>query len=130
MELGNTHPAVKAYLELKGKWKSEEGHPWEMIGFYRALLINDPRERNERIKKACDIALAGGATLHIIASVILGGLYCFVPAAKETLETLIKITIKEIPDMGDARRNALQEQLLHPVFPLEHAKKVLPFNFR
>ena len=130
MELESTHPAVKAYLELKKKWKSEEGHPWEMIGFYRALLISDPQERNELLKKAYNMALDGGAALHIIASVILGGIYSFTPAVKEILKTLIGMTFKEIPDMGNARRNALQEQILHPVPPLELAKKVLPFNFR
>ena len=130
MELGSTHPAVKAYLELREKWKFEEGHPWEMIGFYRALLTNDPPERDELLKKAYNMALEGGAALHIIASVILGGIYYFLPAVKERLEKLIDRTLKEIPDMGAARCNALQEQLFRPVTPLELAKKVLPFNFR
>ena len=101
-----------------------------MIGFYRALLTNDPPERDELLKKAYNMALEGGAALHIIASVILGGIYYFLPAVKERLEKLIDRTLKEIPDMGAARCNALQEQLFRPVTPLELAKKVLPFNFR
>jgi hypothetical protein len=130
MELGDAHPAVKAYLELKKKWKLEEGHPWEMIEFYRALLINNPLERIEHLKQAYNMALKGGATLYIIASAILGGLYCFMPEVKEKFEKLCEIIIREIPDIGDARRNALREQLNHPIPPLEFAKKILPFNFR
>lgn len=130
MELGKTHPAVKAYLALKNKWKLQEGHPWEMIAFYRALLLEDEQEKVELLKKAAYMALAGGPTLHIIACVILGSLFYYNPNARETLEKLISMTLREIPDLSEARAAALTTQLSAPLPPLEFAKAVLPFNFR
>ena len=130
MELGKDHPAVKAYLELKENWKLQEGHPWEMIEFYRALLLENPEEKRKHLKNGCNMALDGGPALHLIACVIMGSVYCYDKSVAEKLKTLTAITLRELPDL-DAKRSAfLRQQLDTPLPPLKLAKAVLPFNFR
>ncbi|MBQ7651687.1 MAG: hypothetical protein IJS15_12055, partial [Victivallales bacterium] len=48
--------AIMAYLGAKDNWKVGDGHPWEMIEFYRALIIDDPEERFRHIATAYEIA--------------------------------------------------------------------------
>jgi serine/threonine protein kinase len=128
--LTGAHPAVKQYLDMRNDWKSDIGHPWEMIEFYRGMLTDDLNVKLRHLNKAAEIAVAGGPTLHIIASVILGSLFFYDRRVGDKLRQLAEITISEIPDMGSARAAALRSQLVTPLQPIEFAKAVLPFNFR
>ena len=124
--------ATKAYLEAKSNWKIGEGHPWEMIEFYRALLVDDDGERKKHFDNAFQIAQnEGGATLQVIASVILGGeRYYNHDMDGKKLQACIESALSAVPSLGQKRINALKQQVTNPIPPLELAKIVLPFNFR
>ena len=124
--------AIDAYLKAKGSWKVGEGHPWEMIEFYRALLLDDKQERLERIMNAYNIAVSQkGDTLRIIACVILGAAKYFNAAMPtDKLQEDIEYVVQRVPALGQTRISALKKQLTSPMQPMELAGIVLPFNFR
>ena len=124
------HPAIRKYLELSSSWKTAEGHPWEMIEFYRALMVEDENKRLKHLESALKTAEKGGPTLLLIASMICGSIYYYDRSQKERFENLTEQTIAELPDLGEKRIAVLRNQLTSPLPPLEFAKQVLPFNFR
>ena len=128
---GKAAPEVKnAYLAEKENWAfSEDGHPWEMIAFYRALLLNDREERVTWLQKAFALTNGSDATLHVIGTVILGAILLDNESMTDEYNSLVKRCAKELPDLGD-RLIVLQEQPQLHRQPLELAKLVLPFNFR
>lgn len=128
---GKAAPEVKeAYLAEKENWAfSEDGHPWEMIAFYRALLLEDRAERIEWLQKAFALTAGADATLHVIGAVILGAQLLDDETMLAGYEALVTRCAEEIPALDD-RLEILREQpqLRRP--PLELAKAILPFNFR
>lgn len=128
---GKAAPEVKAaYLAEKDNWAfSEDGHPWEMIAFYRALLLDDRAERIEWLQKAFALTAGADATLHVIGAVILGAMLSDDGSMADGYGKLVERCAQELPDLGE-RLQVLREQprLRRP--PLELAKLVLPFNFR
>ena len=128
--LPKDHPAVQKYLAMMPKWKIDHGHPWEMIEFYRALLVSDDALRIKCFESAAQIAEDGGPTLHVIAAAILGSWYYYDRNLKQRFENMAGKTIQSLPDLGEARISALYKQLNNPLPPQEFIKKVLPFNFR
>lgn len=131
-DLGANNPLGTQYAKQEKVWNISQGHPWEMIEFYRALLCQDATLRAKHLKKALEIANEGGATLRVIACVIQGAIFFFNRTAKEKelLQTLTEQVIREIPDLGEKRVDALKQQACKPLPPLDFAKIVLPFNFR
>ena len=124
-------PIIDKYLSHKTAWKTEYGHPWEMIAFYRALLQTDTAARKTYLDLAYkQVAQTSDGTLRVIACVILGGLYYHDSSRKEELAELTQKVIDTMPYLGEARVKALKNQLESPVEPLALAKAVLPFNFR
>lgn len=122
---------IDNYLSHKTEWKTEYGHPWEMIAYYRALLQTDDAARNAYLDQAYkQVAQTNDGTLKVIACVILGGLYYYDSSRKEELATLTQQVINTMPYLGEARVATLKKQLETPVEPLALAKAVLPFNFR
>ena len=124
-------PIIEKYLSHKAEWKTDFGHPWELIAFYRALLQTDSAARNAYLDLAYkQVAQADDGTLKAIACVILGSLYYYDSSRKEELAELTQKVIDMLPYLGEARVKALKSQLESPVEPLAIAKAVLPFNFR
>lgn len=122
---------IEQYLSHKSEWKTEYGHPWELIQFYRALLQTDSAARKAYLDLAYkQVAQTNDGTLRVIACVILGGLYYYDSSRKEELAELTQQVIDTMPYLGEARVAALKNQLESPVEPLAIAKAVLPFNFR
>lgn len=122
----------QAYVAKSADWKwSEDGHPWELIAFYRALLLSvNDASRIEWLRRGWELAIKGGPTLQVIAAVIGASL---VPlGALSGSEYLAKVeeVAGLLPSIGDIRLEALRNQLSSPIPPLELAKIVLPFNFR
>lgn len=128
--IDKNHSAIQAYLQQKDKWQISYGHPWEMIEFYRALLVDDVNERNKLFESAVTIAEKGGPTLYIIAAAIYGSWYYYDKNIKERFEKMAQQAIKELPCLGADRIAAVQAQLSTPLPPIEFIKKILPFNFR
>lgn len=135
--LPEIHPARVAYLSQKDKWSEPVvGHPWELIEFYRALLLPAGNERGIRLERAYNLALAdnSGQTLQVIAAVIQGSAFCFDDAKtdREGYGDLVACCEEAIPALGDTRLAALRGQLDSStrLAPLDLARKVLPFNFR
>ncbi len=123
--------AINAYLTNESRWTEGAFHPWELIYFYRALLVNSPKRRNELLRQAVNTALsAGDGTLNVIGCVILGGLYYYDPSCKDELARLTKKVIESMPFMDKQYVHVLQNQIESPKDPLALAKEVLPFNFR
>ena len=134
VELSSNHPARAAYLAEKSRWAEPAvGHPWELIEFYRALLLPAGPERAARLETARDIALAdGGPTLTVIAAVIRGAAFCDGGVDREAYKNLVACCAESLPALGEARLAALRGQLdpATRLSPLDLAKAVLPFNFR
>ena len=128
---GKAAPEVKeAYLAEKENWAfREDGHPWEMIAFYRALLLDDAAERAEWLRSAFAQTAGADATLHVIGAVILGTLLLDDETVFDGYEALVTRCAAEVPALGD-RLAILREQPQRRRPPLELAKAVLPFNFR
>ena len=116
------------YLSTKAEWKTGEGHPWEIIEFYRALL-SDPEEKIARLRNAYNIAQQGKGTMHVIACVILGAVLLEHPEKENDYRLLIEQCAKEIPALG-SRLEILRKHITQKYAPLELAKQILPFNFR
>ena len=135
VELPADHPARAAYLAEKPRWSQPAvGHPWELIEFYRALLLPAGPERNARLESAYDLALAeGGPTLQVIAAVIQGAaFYDGGDVDRESYGDLVARCAEALPALGEARLAALRGQPdpATRLAPLDLARAVLPFNFR
>lgn len=135
VELPADHPARAAYLEEKPRWSEPAaGHPWELIEFYRALLLPEGPERSARLESAFDLAMAeGGPTLQVIAAVIAGSIVANADdAARDAYANLVACCAEALPALGEARLAALRGQLdpATRLAPLDLARAVLPFNFR
>lgn len=123
--------AVGAYLAESGKWsKCEDGHPWELIDFYRALLVDDHADKRALLYHAYENARTGGPTLQVIACVILNALAPIDPHVAMNFKRHLTGIRKALPALGADRLAALDKALAKPVPPLDLAKAVLPFNFR
>ena len=130
--LSEDDPIRAVYVAKAGEWKwSTDGHPWELIALYRAMLLPAAApERVEWLKKGYELSLEGGPTLQVIASIIgaallaSGGI-----SADEYLDKVEEVAAK-LPSVGEDRLTALRTQVNAPIPALELAKKILPFNFR
>ncbi len=119
----------EAYLAVRENWKTGDGHPWEMIELYRALLTDDKEEKLKHLNSAYDIAMQGSGTLHVIAAVIAGIRLLLEPERESEYLELVAICEKEVPRLG-GRIDILKEHIQKKYSPLELAEKILPFNFR
>ena len=118
-----------AYLSSAGQWRVGIGHPWEMIEFYRASLVETLPEKVEHLQNAYEIAMTGAGTMHVIGAVILGSLLLLQPEREQEYRELVDRCAAEIPALGE-RLNILQRHCDCKYQPLELAARVLPFNFR
>lgn len=119
-----------AYCACAADWKTEYGHPWEMIEFYRAMLCKDKEQRVNHLKRALELAAGGDLTLQVIATVILGALIAEGAADSAAYTTKVDSIIAQLPALGADRIAALREQATSPQPGLRLAARVLPFNFR
>ena len=120
-----------AYLSLRKKWAhGDDGHPWELIEFYRSMLEDRPEEKARLLKRGFGNTHGGGPTLWVIGCVLLNALADFEPAARDTLRRYLGEIRKELPVLGAKRFAALERAAKAPVPPMELARAVLPFNFR
>ena len=126
---GNHEEALMSYLAKEDKWQWGVGHPWELIEFYRGLLLQDKQKSLVHLKKAYELAKDGGPTLKVIAAVILGSILLEEPMVIQEYQSLVQEVIAAIPALG-ARGLILTEQPKKRRSPLELAQAVLPFNFR
>ncbi len=135
VELPENHPARAAYLAEKDKWAEPAvGHPWELIEFYRALILPEGEKRTAHLRAAYEIALAdGGPTLQVIAAVVQGAsFWCGQDVGLTDYADLVACCAEALPALCEARLTALRGQLdpATRLAPLDLAKTVLPFNFR
>ena len=119
-----------AVLEEKENWKTASGHPWEMIEFYRGLLLDAPVDRMKHLKNARELCKGHDATLHVIEAVILGTILLEDASVEQSYRELVERCAAELPDLGSERVAALREQPVKRRPALELAGIVLPFNFR
>jgi len=125
-------PVRKAYLAHSADWKwSEDGHPWELIAFYRAILLGRTHADYTRwLRRGYDLAKTGGPTLQLIACVIAAGLLAEGEMKAEDYGAAIEQTAEMLPALGEVRLAALRRQTTAAIPPMDYAQKVLPFNFR
>ena len=126
------NPVRDAYVSNSAKWQwSEDGHPWELIAFYRALLLpQDGPARCDWLRKGYNLCANGGPTLRAIAAVLLGALLYDGAASRDEYVAKVEEAISLLPNLGKARASALLAHADKPLSPLDLAKIVLPFNFR
>ena len=124
-------PIIDRYLSLASEWKTGNGHPWELILFYRALLRTELSNKKINLEQAYyNVFRSNNETLDVTACVILGGLYYYNSKCKTELTELTQRVIQTKPYLGKKRIEALKNQLETPQEPLALAKAVLPFNYR
>ncbi len=119
----------EAYRASRENWECGEGHPWEMIEFYRAGLCDEREEKLKHLDKAYGMVSKAGGVLLVIATVIAGARMQLMPEGKDEYLGLVEECRVKVPLLGD-RLRILQEYAEHPYEPLTLAKQVLPFNFR
>lgn len=126
------NPIRSTYLADAAKWKwSEDGHPWELIAFYRALLLTgDDSARSDWLKRGYELCLGGGPTLQAIAAVIGAARLGYDGFSKKEYLQKVEEVENLLPSIGADRVAALRLQVINPLPPLELAARVLPFNFR
>lgn len=126
------NPVRNAYVSNSAKWQwSEDGHPWELIAFYRALLLpQDGPARCDWLRKGYNLCANGGPTLRAIAAVLLGALLYDGAASRDEYMAKVEEVISLLPNLGKARASALLAYADKPIPPLDLAQIVLPFNFR
>jgi hypothetical protein len=130
--LQENDPICTAYVAKAREWKwSTDGHPWELIAFYRAMLlpVNAP-ERVEWLKKGYGLSLQGGPTLQVIASVIGAALLASGGISTDEYLDKVEEVATKLSSVGEDRLAVLRGQVDTPIPVLELAKKILPFNFR
>ena len=119
-----------AYLECKPNWASTEGHPWELIECYRAMLCEDINEQIQHFKVAMHLSDVGDATLQVISLTMLGCLLAIGGATKVDYGLRLEKVLKMVPDLGKKRVAALRAQPDKLLPPSDFIKTILPFNFR
>lgn len=119
-----------AYLENKSNWASADGHPWELIECYRAMLCEDPVEQIDRFKAAMRLSDVGDVTLQVISLTMLGCLLALGGTTRADYCTRLEKVLKLVPDLGEKRAAALRAQPDKLLQPNDFIKAVLPFNFR
>ena len=131
-------PVRKAYRAVGnlGKWsKAGNGHPWELIEFYRALLLDPSSPDHEKhLERAYRIAISeGGDTMIVIAAVIAGAALVR-SRDKDRWKNRLDKACQQVAHLralwDNGRFQALAEQSPEGLPALDLAKKVLPFNFR
>lgn len=125
-------PVRLTYLAKSSDWKwSEDGHPWELIAFYRAILLGQTHPDYKLwLRRGYELAKSGGPTLELIACVILGALLIEGETDAATYAAKVESVIAQLPALGADRIAALREQVTDPQPGLSLVAKVLPFNFR
>ena len=120
-----------AYLNHRDHWKTNEGHPWPLIQFYRAVLLQ-PND----LTAACEFALDSfrRATEREQGPLVtLIGACCRAAAAAwgkpwEGAETVLASIETALP-LTKERVAIVRRFLTVPGKPLELLRAVLPFNF-
>lgn len=119
------------YLARKRSWVHViDGHPWELIEFYRSILVDDPTEKTDLLHRAIANCRARGLTLQVIGCVILNALVPLDSSAIDDYRRNLSEIREGLPSLGSRRLAALERAAESPVDPLKLAKAVLPFNFR
>lgn len=137
---GLEDPLRRAYRACwrEGAWSEPgEGHPWELVEFYRALLLQpDTPERRARFERAWEIAVReGGDTIMVIAAVIAGAALKERGMDVELWQERLAEACRQVSHIhalwGNGRFQALVDQTPEGgLSALDLARKVLPFNFR
>ena len=116
-------------MNMAEVWKNNQGHPWEMIEFYRGVLSADPVERMKHWETAHSLCQGYDATLHVIDAVIMGSILTEDDSIHPEYEAMVDLCAQELPALKD-RIRILREQPEKRLPPLELAAQILPFNFR
>jgi len=130
--LSEDDPVRKAYLAHAADWKwSEDGHPWELIAFYRAIFLGRTHADYTRwLRRGYDLAKSGGPTLKLIACVIAAGLLAEGEIATSEYRMRIDESVSCLPALGSERVAALSRQIDMPLPLRDFLVCILPFNFR
>lgn len=119
------------YLAEKRNWAHVlDGHPWELIEFYRSILVDDPTEKTDLLHRATANCRDRGLTLQVIGCVILNALAPLDSSVIDEYRRNLAEIREGLPSLGAKRLTALEKAAESPVDPLKLARTVLPFNFR
>ena len=123
----------RAYLDKVVEWKwSDDGHPWELIAFYRAILLAQQGNDSfgDWLQRGYDLCKNSSLTMQVISCVILGALLYFKKVTDKDYTAWVERVIPGVPALGEERIAVLRSQARIAMPPLQLAQKVLPFNFR
>lgn len=123
----------RAYHAQKEKWEADEGHPWQLIQLYRALLLrpSDPEAALNLALDASSIAFSAGQgpTVQYIGGCCRAiAQHWGAPWPEANLMT--QALRKALP-MAEGRIAVLENWISNPdATPQSMLAAVLPFNFR
>lgn len=122
----------REYLGHKDKWQwCDDGHPWELIAFYRAMMLGGERvDSGEWLKRGYEVAANGDGTLKVIAAVLAAARLETGRISREEYATAADVVEEAVPALGAERAAALRGQTENSMPAIELAKAVLPFIFR
>ncbi|MCY2930976.1 MAG: hypothetical protein NTV86_16105 [Planctomycetota bacterium] len=121
----------KRYLATAAQWDCGEGHPWELIEAYRALLLRptDSVSAAERLDNAWQLAFAQdqGPTVRLIGAT-LGVVGRWWGRTWDNLAAELDALERELP-LAATQVSALRAACNQVGNPLGLLEAVLPFNF-
>lgn len=125
---------LDAWLATRDRWKLGEGHPWPLVAFYRAVLLDRTRGRAARVtvldyaNRAVRLAEATdqGWTVRLIGATLAAAATVWDRPWPDAVDRLADLR-ENVPaaDVG-----AIEAFIATPGDPLTLLARVLPFNFR
>ena len=123
-----------AYLAEKESWDFLPQHPWQLIEFYRAMLLNDEADSFKHLENAlaiCENEEHGGIIYLIGAVISAAGATKFSGDKKEFLQKKALEFVEKAENMRViAKETAMLREKIKENCGIENILEILPFNYR
>lgn len=122
----------EALVRTSSRWTCGVGHPWPLIGLYRALLLEsagagDPRRALREAVNAAWHPDQGPTVLFI--GLVVATVEAARAAPDPRLPAVLELLRVELPSAAD-RLVRVEDELAQPGDAMAFVRSVLPFNFR
>jgi hypothetical protein len=126
--------AVRAALLAQApQWDVGEGHPWQLVCFYRALLLQNAHRSDEArawLRTGVNVAWAAsqGPTVRFIG-LVLATVLAALGDRDPRVDDAIELARRELPAAAQ-KLARVEHELAHPGDALAFVREVLPNHFR
>ena len=123
----------QAYLAESKNWEYWPQHPWQLIEFYRAMLLDDEAESYKHLENAlkiCDFEEHGGI-IALMGSVLAAAAITKYPSKKEDLKRKSLEFIEKAGSVAGAGKKLEDlRRKLNEDCDMKNIIEILPFNYR